>query len=180
MRVGEIHVDRKEAGVREIDDAFPVGAECGREIVVLFLAGTDQQPRARCGHGHLELAGHVFAIGGNLHAGRDRHGLRRLDQCPVPVGDGAVGGTMRHLLERALDVAGSSGRPQQRADDVVTIGAAQVGPERLAPAIREVFGILEIPEIGQVAAPHGIPHPHRRIGVDRAERHVFGHALDEP
>src|SRR6266550_5943759 len=98
----------------------------------------------------------------------------------MPVRDETIDGPVRHRLERRLDVAGPASRAQQRADDVVTVRAAQIGPERLAPPVREILVTLEVPEPGELTAAHRVAHPHRRIGIDGAERHVFGHAFDEP
>ena len=98
----------------------------------------------------------------------------------MPIGDEAVRGPVRHLLQGQLDIAAASGGAQQRADDIITVGAAQIRPERLAPAVREPAGVLQIPEAGELATPYGISHPHRGIRVDVAERHVLRHTLDEP
>ena len=34
--------------------------------------------------------------------------------------------------------------------------------------------------VGRLPLQRGVPQPHRRLGVDRAERQVLGHALGKP
>src|SRR5206468_12456429 len=41
LRVGEIHVDREQPGVREVHHPRAVGAQCRRVYVVLVIAGAD-------------------------------------------------------------------------------------------------------------------------------------------
>ena len=98
----------------------------------------------------------------------------------MPIADETVGRPVRHLFQCELHVAAAAGRPEQGADDVVAVGAAEVGPERLTPAVGEVSRILEISELRKLAAPHRVAHPHRRVRIHVPERDVLGHSFDEP
>ena len=69
------------------------------------------------------------------------------------------------------------------ADDAVAPAAADIRPERLAPAVREVLAVVELLDrrqavdaafpgfrVGLVERPRGVAQPHRRIRIDRADR----------
>ena len=58
--------------------------------------------------------------------------------------------------------------------------AADIGPEGVAVAIREVARVVQLVDVGQLLAAGRLAHPHRRMRIDRADRQVLGHALDEP
>ena len=83
-------------------------------------------------------------------------------------------------LDRHLVIAAVAGGREHGADDLVAPPAADVGPERLAPAIREVFRVVEVLDLRKRFLPRRVAQPHRRVRVDRTNREVLGHPLDEP
>ena len=99
VRIREIHVDREQTRIGEVHHPGAIGAQRRREVVVLLPPGAHE--RARPGR-HDRSQPRLGAFGAVLRqrdAGRHGDGLRCLDQGAVPVGDQAVGGTVRHLLE---------------------------------------------------------------------------------
>ena len=112
------------------------------------------------GHGGVGIVDRLVPLGFQL---RDRH--------------------LEHGFQRLLRVAGLAGDLECLADGFVSPLPGHERPEGLTPAVREV---LPLPgrQVTQrretTVAGRGIPHPHGRVGIDRADRQVFGHPLDEP
>ena len=111
----------------------------------------------------------------------------------LPVVGQLTGLEPEHLFDRHVGVAGRRRRRQHLRDDVVAEAAADIRPERLAPAVGEVLAVVELLDrrqavdpafpgfpVGLVERPRGVAQPHRRVRIDRPEREVFGHPLDEP
>ena len=65
-------------------------------------------------------------------------------------------------------------------DRIVAPAAADVRPERLAPAVREVLRVVQFLDRGQLLLARRVAHPHRGVRIDRADREVLGHPFDEP
>ncbi len=61
--------------------------------------------------------------------------------------------------------------------------SGHIRQQRVPIPVGEVARVVELPERGQAVFGRvldGSPHPHRRRRVDRTQRHILGHALDEP
>ncbi len=162
--VGHVHVDREEVAGRQEDQGLAVGADGRGDIVGVRFDALEQDPGELVGRLRLLEKGQVGLLHGFVPVGRE---LLELDA--------------EHALEDDLVVAGAADGLHHLADDLVAPAPADVGPDGLAPAIGEVFiGVLELLDRRQLLAADGVAHPHGRVGVDRADGQVFGHALDEP
>ncbi len=86
-----------------------------------------------------------------------------------------------NLLERVLiaPVVARAGA-QQVADGALAVLAGDEGPERLAVAVREVLGVVQVLDVGELLAAGCFAHPHRGVRIDRTDRQVLGHPFDEP
>jgi len=69
---------------------------------------------------------------------------------------------------------------EQRPYGLVTVFAANERPQRVAVAIREILWIIQVVDRREFLAPRCVAHPHRRLRIDRTDRQIFGHPLDEP
>ena len=164
VRAGDVEVDRKQAALREEGDLAPVGTERGR---------------------HVQFAAQAARLGDQVRdvSGRRRirrHLLREPPERRMPFVRQLVG------LHAEVDLDGRFGRArarrvaQQPAHHLVAPASRHVGPERLAPAVGEVLGVVEILDARQLFLQDRVPHPERRVRIERTERQVLRHALDEP
>ena len=163
-RVGEVEVDRKEIARREEDDPGSVGAQLRADVYAPFVRLIDDQ-RTRKRRRHLRRLGNR-AVGGDGRVVPFLREVRGLDP--------------EHALERALVTVAPDGDAHQRPDRLVAVAAADVSPQRLSVAIWEVLRVIEVVDLGQALAADRLAHPHRRIGIDGADRQVLRHPLDEP
>ena len=163
-RIGHEQVDREEVPLRDEGHVAAVGADRGRHVLAARPRGRSEQQGAhlaRC-----QAPGHqrpVLALDRPVPV--RRHGVLRLSQH-------AHDGVLPPHLERAAVQLGYG---------LIAIGAADVGPERLAEAVREEASFPgHLFEGRHVVAQQGIPQPHARKGVFAADREVFGHPLHHP
>ena len=105
----------------------------------------------------------------------------------MPVLRELLGVDAEDLAHHVVHVVGASGGAQHLPHDGIAPASRHVGPERLTPPVREEVGVLEIADARKtvlllvaLGLLDRVAHPHRGVGIDRAEREVFGHALDEP
>ena len=147
---------------------------------MLFLAGAHERARTSGRDWRQPRLIPLRAVGGQRRPGRDRDRPRRVGQRAMPVGNQTVRRPVRHLLERCLHVAAAAGGAKQRSDDVIAVRSAEVGPEGLTPAVREVPRVFQVAELGQAAGADRVPHPHRRVRIHIAQRDILRHPFDEP
>ena len=76
--------------------------------------------------------------------------------------------------------------PEAAAMDIIRLmtsspnRAADIRPERLPPSIGEIFRVVELVDRRELVLARRVAEPYRRVGIDRANGKVFGHAFDEP
>ena len=103
--IGEVDVDGKQTGVRHVDEATTVRAQCRREVVVLLFPRAHEQTRSRGGRRQQPRLHPLRAVRRQRDARRQGDRLRRIGKRAMPIGDETVGRPVRHLLQRELDVA---------------------------------------------------------------------------
>ena len=64
--------------------------------------------------------------------------------------------------------------------DVTPVPFGEIGPERLAIAIREPLRVGELPDRREMFGECGIAQPHQRVVVERTDRQELGHPFGEP
>ena len=164
LRVGHVHVHREEAALGEEDDLLAVGTELGSDVQLSPAVGLGDERAA--------------VIGGRVLGGHQ--GLIGALQGLLPVLRQVVDLDPQHLLQGLHRVPAVARDLQDVADDVVAETPADVGPEGLAIAVGEVFRAVELRDLGQLLPLGRVAHPHRGVGIDRPQREVLRHALDEP
>ncbi len=162
--VSHEQVDGESAAFGEERDLAAVGAEAGADVVSSAGGGLRQhEPR---------LARERRRVS---HGRRGRATDRRMPVAGEGVGIGAeLPGQTRQVEPRI------GARSQERRHDPIAVPRAEVRPERVTPAVREVLRIVEVADARQGLVERGVAHPHGRLRVDAAERDVLSHAFDEP
>ena len=161
--IGDEEIDRQQAPFGEERDPFPVGAERRSDVQIAagFFPGDDVADFVRRrGRGENRLIG---AADGRL-----------------PLGGEIFFVHAQHTFDRHRRAAGRGPLVEHPADRVVAPPSGDIGPERLAPAIRKILRVIEVVDCRQLVVGDRVTKPHRRVRIDRAERQVFGHAFDEP
>ena len=165
VRVGEKEVDREQARLGKVEDLLAVRADRGRDVLPAagpILSTDDQGPV------------NLWRVG-LLH---DR--LVGLERRLVPVGRQRVHGHAEYGLERTDRASGPAGDLEDSADDFVPVRSGDVRPERLTVAVGEEAGIVELRDRRKAVALDAVAKPHRRVRIDRSDRQVLRHPLDEP
>ncbi len=165
VRVREEEVNREQTRLGKVEDLLAIRADRGRDVLPAtgpVLSPDDQLPV------------HLGWIG-PLH---DR--LVGLPCRLVPVGRERVHSHAKYRLERPDRASGPAGNLEDPTDDLVAVRAGDVRPERLPIAIREEAGIVELADRRKAVALDAVAKPHRGVRIDRSDREVFGHPLDEP
>ena len=165
VRVREKEVDREQPRLGKVEDLLAVRADRGRDVLPAtgpILSPDDQLPV------HLRWIG-------PLH---DR--LVGLPRRLVPVGRERVHGHSEYRLERPDRASCPAGHLEDPADDLVPVRSGDVGPESLPVAVREEAGVVQLADRRKAVALDAVAQPHRGVRIDRSDREVLGHPLDEP
>ena len=164
LDVGEPEIDEEPALVAEERDGLAVGRQRWRE--------ENAAPRAALSECRLRDAAGAIVI---PQLGQER----RLDGVAPIVGE-VLERPSRCALERRFEPGGRGGL-QDLADDFVAPLLTDVSPQGVSVPVWENVGVgRHLLDRGQVPLERGVAQPHRRLGIDRTERQVLGHAFHEP
>ena len=164
LGIGDEQLDRETIPLRVERHPAAVGTEARSDVEAPAARRAIDQQAGRAADGIL--------LGGG--------GSRGLADGGVPFGRQRIGGGPELAGQTGEIVARIGRRPDERRDRAVAIPGADVGPERVPPAVGKVSRVVEIADVRQFLAQRGVAQPHRRLAVHRPEREVLRHPFHEP
>jgi hypothetical protein len=164
LAIGDKQVEREKISLREERDHAAVRTDAWANVVAAAaIALIDERLR-------LTFKRRLL---------RD-HCLRQIPNGLVPISGEGVRVCPQLPREPDEIIAWIRRSPHERGNHSIAVLRSDERPERMAPAVREILRVVEVLDLGQLLANGGVAKPHSGLGINRSQREVLGHALDEP